>query len=73
MPLPSRKKGESEDKFISRCMSFMSKKGEGKDRAQRFAICKSKAAIQLTDEQIELVRILAQRIKDNTNDGGNIT
>lgn len=67
MPIPSRKKGESEDKFISRCISFLSKEGTGKDRSQRFAICKSKAATQLTDEEMEAVKIFAQKLITNLN------
>ncbi len=45
MPIPSPKKGESQDKFMGRCMSFINAeeehKPEGKRRPQkqRVAIC----------------------------------
>lgn len=55
MPLPKRNKGEKESEFISRCMSSLTEKGEGKDRAQRFAICKEQAAQAFEDEIINLV------------------
>lgn len=55
MPLPSRRKGEERSKFVSRCISFMSKKGEGNSQAQRIAICNSRAAISLTDEEMKVL------------------
>jgi len=37
MPIPSPKKKEKQDKYISRCMSTL--KGEFKDQKQRAAVC----------------------------------
>lgn len=42
MPLPSPNKGESQDKFISRCMGNESAKKEFPDNKQRTAVCFSK-------------------------------
>lgn len=41
MPLPSPNKGEKRSDFVSRCVSMLSNKGEGKDAKQRVAICHS--------------------------------
>lgn len=60
MPLPSRRKGEPENKFVSRCVSELARKGEGKDSAQRVAICKSRAAMSLTDDELEIVGVFAK-------------
>jgi len=57
MPLPSRRKGEEKGKFISRCVRFMTDKGEGKDSAQRVAICNSRANA-LTDKEKEAIAFL---------------
>ena len=54
MPLPSRRKNEDKKKFVSRCVKFMSDKGEGEGRAQRVAICMSKANF-FTDRQLEVI------------------
>lgn len=53
MPLPSRRKGEKRSAFVSRCVSFMTKKGEGKDASQRVAICNTRANQSLSDEQMQ--------------------
>jgi hypothetical protein len=42
MPLPSPSGKEERSKFVSRCVSDLTKKGEGKDAAQRVAICNSR-------------------------------
>lgn len=69
MPLPTRKKGESEGDFVSRCVSFMSRKGEGKSQSQRIAICKSRAAASLTDEEMEVLdSIYGKRKKKKKED-----
>lgn len=60
MPLPSRKKGESRKDFVSRCVSFMTEKGEGKDVAQRVAVCNTKA-MELTEGEKE---VLAKMIRN---------
>lgn len=39
MPIPSPRAGESQDKFIGRCMSSLSESGEFRDRKQRAAVC----------------------------------
>ena len=62
MPLPSRKKGEKENSFVSRCISELSKKGEGKSQSQRVAICKSRAAQSLSDEEMETLAKFVERI-----------
>ena len=41
MPLPRKGKKEKRSKFMSRCVSELAKKGEGKDTNQRVAICNS--------------------------------
>lgn len=58
MPLPSRKKGEERKAFVSRCISDLTRKGEGKDTAQRVAICNSRANNSLTDEEMETMASL---------------
>lgn len=63
MPLPSPKGKEKRSAFVSRCVSFMASKGEGKDAAQRVAICnsrfkKSKGAIDFTIGELEALNIL---------------
>jgi len=55
VPLPSRRKGEERGAFVSRCVSFLTKKGEGKDAAQRVAICNTRANNSLTDNEMEAV------------------
>ena len=42
MPLPSPSGKEKRSKFVSRCVSDLTRKGEGKDAAQRVAICNSR-------------------------------
>jgi len=58
MPLPSRRKGEKRSTFVSRCVSELSKKGEGKSAAQRVAICNSKASTDLSDEEMAVLAAL---------------
>lgn len=41
MPLPKPNKGESEDQFISRCMSDEKMKSEYGKKDQRVAVCYS--------------------------------
>lgn len=53
MPLPSRRKGEKRSAFVSRCVSFMTEKGEGKDANQRVAICNTRANQSLSDTQMQ--------------------
>lgn len=66
MPLPSPSGKEDRKKFVSRCVSELSKKGEGKDASQRVAICNSRyqkakaAQIKLTAEElVALEKLLA--------------
>lgn len=42
MPLPSPSGKEKRQDFVSRCVSDLSKKGEGDSAAQRVAICNSR-------------------------------
>lgn len=39
MPLPVPRKGESQDSFVSRCMSFLDREGSSLTREQRIAAC----------------------------------
>lgn len=41
MPLPKPNKGESKDKFISRCMGSSTMNSEFPDQKQRAAVCYS--------------------------------
>ena len=52
MPIPSKKKGETPKKFMSRCMSDDVMKNEYPDQSQRSAVCMSKATeyISLIEE-----------------------
>lgn len=54
MPLPNRRKDESRKDFVSRCVSVLTDKGEGKNAAQRVAICNTRA-MNLTDTEKEAV------------------
>jgi len=62
MPLPSPKGKEDKNSFVSRCVSELTDKGEGKDQKQRVAICISKYskanACDLTDEEAAALRKL---------------
>lgn len=50
MPLPTPNKGETRSKFVSRCVSALSGKGEGKDAKQRVAICNTQYGRAKADE-----------------------
>ncbi len=39
MPLPKKKTGESQSKFMSRCVNDLNVKNEFKTREQRIAVC----------------------------------
>lgn len=58
MPLPSRKKGEAKNTFVSRCMSDSVTKKEFPDQKQRSAVCLSRASLFSDEEQ----RVLADAI-----------
>ena len=63
MPLPSPSGKEKRSKFISRCVSDLTKRGEGKDAAQRVAICNSRfksksAQVKLTLEEIKAIDLI---------------
>jgi hypothetical protein len=45
--MPIRNTNESEDNFISRCMSDEQMKSEFPDEAQRFAVCQTKLATEI--------------------------
>lgn len=59
MPLPSPKGKEKRADFVSRCVSVLTKRKEGKDSKQRVAICNSQfkkaKASRLTDDEIEVL------------------
>lgn len=68
MPIPSPSGKEERKKFISRCVSELTKKGEGDGVSQRVAICnsrwqKSKASqIKLTEEECaELDKLISTK------------
>lgn len=69
MPLPRPSVKEERSKFVSRCVSELTKRGEGKDAAQRVAICnsrfrKSKAAqIELFLGELEALGVLIKKKK----------
>ncbi len=68
MPLPSRRDGEDRGKFVSRCVSFMTKEGEGKDTAQRVAICNSRATAAMWVESQKKVTDLSPPLKKKKKD-----
>jgi len=45
--MPTRNTNESEDNFISRCMSDEQMKSEFPDETQRFAVCQTKLATEI--------------------------
>lgn len=53
MPIPSRRKGEKESAYVSRCISEMAKKDPGRSRDQLVAMCQSKANQQLSDQEMD--------------------
>ena len=55
MPLPRKGKKESQDKFISRCMSDPKVKKEFPDNNQRLAVCnnQSKSMMEKIDDQLK--------------------
>lgn len=60
MPLPSPRGKEDRESFVSRCVSDLTKKGEGADAAQRVAICnsqfkKAKAGEILYEEEAQAI------------------
>jgi hypothetical protein len=65
MPLPSRRQGEKRSAFVSRCVSFMTKKGEGKTPEQRVAICNTRAHLALTDsEAVAIAEMWTKAVKE---------
>ncbi|TFH24741.1 hypothetical protein E4G67_01700 [Candidatus Bathyarchaeota archaeon] len=64
MPIPSRRKGEERDAYVSRCISDLTKKGEGKTPGQLAAICHSKADNSLTDEEMGTIGLLLTKAID---------
>lgn len=60
MPLPTPRKSESKEKFISRCMRTLNNMSEGKDQSQRAGICysqwnrrKAKEALLETSKELK--------------------
>ena len=81
MPLPSPSGKEDRKSFVSRCVSDLTKKGEGKDAAQRVAICnsqfrKAKAGEILNENEakaVEEVTKLKRKPKKKKKDKYRIT
>lgn len=72
MPIPSRKKDENKDAFVSRCMSNETMKNEYPDSKQRVAICISQATadcdcVEAADfqRQVELFGYTEEITEDN--------
>lgn len=66
MPVPSRRKGEEKSKFVSRCISEMSKKDPGRSRDQIIAMCNSKASLE--DAEMEAIaELFSEAVKQITN------
>ena len=55
MPLPKKKKGESEEEFMSRCMRDDNAQKEFPDHKQQVAVCLSKSGKKKkkTEEDVE--------------------
>lgn len=72
MPLPTRKKGESKDNFISRCMGASTTKKEFPDRDQRFAVCQSRAfraSVDFSEREEEILgRLVDKQSKKKKED-----
>lgn len=65
MPLPTPRKGEKRNDFVSRCVSILSDKKEGESVDQRVAICHSQYGKAKADETKEAFEAEAcQRLKD---------
>jgi hypothetical protein len=63
VPLPSPRGKEERGNFISRCISDLTKKGEGEDSSQRAAICNSqwsKSKAGLTEEENKAMHELVE-------------
>ena len=61
MPIPSPSGKEQRSKFVSRCVSELTRKGEGNDAAQRVAICNSrfkKSKANLTQAEIDSLKAI---------------
>ena len=51
MPIPKKKKGESNNDFISRCMSSEVMKSEFPNEEQRLAVCNSRLQLSRTKKK----------------------
>jgi hypothetical protein len=68
MPIPSRRKGEEKGKFISRCISDVSKKDPNRPKDQIIAICNTKADVSLSDQEMDAIAELwSQAVKQITD------
>ena len=67
MPLPSPRGKEKRSDFVSRCVSVLTKRGEGKDSSQRVAMCNSQfkkaKATQLTEDEISALNFFRYAAK----------
>lgn len=70
MPIPKPRKNEKKDKFISRCMSFLSDEKKF-TQEQRIAICnaqfsrKAKGELKFADCELEEIEKVIEKIKDD--------
>lgn len=55
MPLPKRKEGESQQKFLSRCMSNPTMNKEYPDNSQRYAICMNQVKSSLLEQVCDII------------------
>ncbi len=66
MPLPKPKSGESQDKFVSRCMSNAQVKKDFPDKDQRLAVCfsqfRKKRELDLNEEDVMLTRSISTEL-----------
>lgn len=66
MPLPTRRSGEDRGKFVSRCISEMSKKDKNRSKEQIIAMCNSKAAFEV-EELAAIAELYTNAVKQITN------
>ena len=69
MPIPKPNKGEDKSKFISRCVSFLSSEGTGKDNKQRVAICFNQWRKSMEKQWIKFLKDYAPEEGDSFKKG----
>lgn len=66
MPVPKRRPGEKHNKFVSRCISEMSKKDPGRKKEQIIAMCNTQASFR--DEELVVINeLFTEAVKEITN------